>query len=130
MAQDGPQPQERIGRIAQALAPHFDQARLKLAAQIAQAQEGHLVEQTEMTIFEELNRLKTRAQEVGLQARIVEVEEAFSPSGPAAEAAQQGHRPDHAFDGQRAGGPARPPLAGPRGRRPTPRGRSPGPAAG
>lgn len=88
MAQEGLQKQtpERIGRIAQALVPHFDQARMKLARQIAGAQEGQLVEQTEMVIFEELNRLKTTAQEVGLQERVREAEEAFSPSGPTAKA--------------------------------------------
>src|ERR1017187_962918 len=59
MAQDSSQAQARTQRIAQALAPHFDQARLRLAAQIAGAQEGHLIEQTEMLIFDELKRLKT-----------------------------------------------------------------------
>ena len=61
MAQDSSQAQARTQRIAQALAPHFDQARLRLAAQIAGAQEGHLIEQTEMLIFDELNRLKSLA---------------------------------------------------------------------
>jgi len=111
MAQDGPQTQDRVEQIARALAPHFDRARRKLAGQIAQAQDGHLIEQTEMLIFEELNRLKTTAQEVGMQARVEEAEAAFSPSGPAAKAPPQGSRSDHAFHGQWAGGPAGAALA-------------------
>ena len=83
MAQDEPQQRERMERIAKALKPRFDEARLKLAKQFAQAQDGHLVEQTEMHVFEELNRLKTATQEVGLQERIQEAEAAFSPSGQA-----------------------------------------------
>lgn len=81
MAQDEPQQRQRMERIAEALKPRFDEARLKLARQFAQAQEGHLVEETEMQVFEELNRLKTATQEVGLQERIQEAEAAFSPSG-------------------------------------------------
>ncbi len=80
MAQDE-QLQERVERIAKALAPHFDQSRLTLAKRIAQAEDGWLIEQTEMPIFEELNRLKTKSQEVGLQERIRVTEAAFSPSG-------------------------------------------------
>ena len=83
MAQDEPRQQERIERIAKALKPRFDEVRLKLAKQFAQAQEGWLIEQTEMAVFEELNRLKTTTQEVGLQDRIQEAEAAFSPSGQA-----------------------------------------------
>jgi hypothetical protein len=83
MAQDEPQQRERMERIAKALKPRFDEARLKLAKQFAQAQDGRLIEQTEMHIFEELNRLKTTTQEVGLQERIQEAEAAFSPSGQA-----------------------------------------------
>jgi len=88
MAQEGP-PQERMERIAQALQPRFDAARFKLARQFAQAEEGRLIEQTEGLVFEELNRLKTSTQEVGLQQRIDEAEGAFSPSGPARKAARQ-----------------------------------------
>ena len=130
MAQDGPQTPERMERIAQALAPHFEQARLKLAGQMAQAQEGRLIEQTEMLIFEELNRLKTTAQEVGLQERVRETEEAFSPSGPAAKDAQQGPRPDDAADGERAGGPAGAALAGCGRRKRASRGAGVGPGVG
>lgn len=83
MAQDEPQERARMERIAEALKPRFDAARLKLARQFAQAQDGHLIEQTEMQVFEELNRLKTTTQEVGLRERIQEAEAAFSPSGPA-----------------------------------------------
>jgi hypothetical protein len=90
MAQEGP-PQERMERIAQALQPRFDEARWKLARQFAQAEEGQLIEQTEGLVFAELNRLKTSAQEVGLQQRIEEAEGAFSPSGPAGKAARQRH---------------------------------------
>jgi hypothetical protein len=86
MAQDEPAP-ERVERIAQALQPHFDQARYKLARQFAQAHHGHLIEQTENEVFTELNRLKTTSQEVGLQQRIDEAEAAFSPSGPPGQAA-------------------------------------------
>ena len=103
MAQDGPQQAKRVERIAKALAAQFDQTRLRIARQIAQAQEGHLIEQTEMTIFEELNRLKTRSQEVGLQERIQEAQEAFSPSGQAREMAEQGDRRHQSPDDQRAG---------------------------
>jgi predicted molibdopterin-dependent oxidoreductase YjgC len=87
MAQDEQQ-QERIERIAQVLEPHFDQTRLRLAQRIAQAEDGRLVEQTEMPIFEELNRLKSKSQEVGLQQRIEAAEAAFSPSGQARPPAQ------------------------------------------
>jgi len=80
MAQDEQQ-QERVERIAKALEPHFDQSRFMLAKRIAQAEDGWLIEQTEMPIFEELNRLKTKSQEVGLQERIRATEAAFSPSG-------------------------------------------------
>lgn len=85
MAQDEPQQRERMERIAEALKPRFDEARLKLARQFAQAQHGHLIEQTEMQVFEELNRLKTTTQEVGLRERVQEVEAAFSPSSPTGE---------------------------------------------
>ncbi|MGB7547925.1 MAG: hypothetical protein WBM14_09255 [Terracidiphilus sp.] len=88
MAQEG-RPSERMERIAKALQPRFDEARFKLAQQFAQAQEGRLIEQTEGRVFEELNRLKTRAQEVGLQERIDEAEAAFSPSSPAGKAPRQ-----------------------------------------
>ena len=87
MAQDEQQ-QERVERIAKALEPHFDQSRFMLATGIAQAEDGRLVEQTEMPILEELNRLKTKSQEVGLQERIQAAEAAFSPSGQAGEAPQ------------------------------------------
>ena len=82
MAQDEQQ-QERVERIAKALGPHFDETRFRLARRIAEAEDGWLVEQTEMPIFEELNRLKSKSQEVGLQERIQEAEAAFSPSGQA-----------------------------------------------
>lgn len=82
MAQDGPQP-GRVQRIAEALAPHFECTRLALAEQFAQAPEGRLIDQTEMPVFEALNRLKTRCQEVGIQERIAEAEAAFSPPGQA-----------------------------------------------
>ncbi len=87
MAQDEQQ-QECFERIAKALEPHFDQTRFTLAKRIAQAEDGRLVEQTEMPIFEELNRLKTKSQQVGLQDRVQAAEATFSPSGQAAEAAQ------------------------------------------
>jgi hypothetical protein len=41
-----------------------------------------------MPIFEELNRLKSKSQEVGLQQRIEAAEAAFSPSGQARPPAQ------------------------------------------
>ena len=89
MAQDQQQQQqERVERIAKALAPHFEQTRFTLAKRIAQAEDGRLVEQTEMPIFEELNRLRTKSQEVGLQERIQAAEAAFSPSGQAGRAPQ------------------------------------------
>ena len=87
MAQDEQQ-QERVERIAKALGPHFDQTRFKLAKRIAEAEDGWLVEQTEMPIFDELNRLKTTSQEVGLQERTEAAEAAFSPSGQARQAPQ------------------------------------------
>lgn len=87
MAQDEQQ-QACVERIAKALGPHFDQTRFMLAKRIAQAEDGRLVEQTEMPIFEELNRLKTKSQEVGLQERIQAAEAAFSPSGQAGQAPQ------------------------------------------
>ena len=34
-----------------------------------------------MPIFEQMNRLKTKCQQIGLQERIDEAEAAFSPSG-------------------------------------------------
>jgi len=80
MAQDEQQ-QERVERIAKALESHFDESRLTLAKRIAQAEDGGLIEQTEMPIFEELNRLKTKPQQVGVQERIRTAESAFSPSG-------------------------------------------------
>ncbi len=80
MAQDELQ-SDRVERIALALSPHFDDTCMALARQIAQAQDGRLIEQTEMLIFEQMNRLKTKCQEVGLQERIDEAEAAFSPSG-------------------------------------------------
>jgi len=80
MAQDEQQ-QERVERIAKALESHFDESRLTLAKRIAQAEDGGLIEQTEMPIFEELNRLKTKTQQVGVQERIRTAESAFSPSG-------------------------------------------------
>ena len=80
MAQDEQQ-QKRVERIAKALEPHFDESRFTLAQRIAQAEDGWLIEQTEMPIFEELNRLKTKTQQVGLQERIRTAESAFSPSG-------------------------------------------------
>jgi hypothetical protein len=83
MAQEEPRQKERVERIAEALRARFDEARLKLAGQFAQAEDGRLIEQTEMAVFEELNRLKTTTQEVGLQERIQEAEAAFSPSGQA-----------------------------------------------
>jgi len=91
MAQDESTSQ-RAERIAKALESHFDEARHQLARQFALAQDGWLIEQTEMPIFEELNRLKTKAQEIGLQERIKEAEAAFSPSGPTRKAARQGNR--------------------------------------
>jgi len=87
MTQDGSM-QNRVERVAQLLTPQFDAALLKLARAIAAAEDGRLVDQTERIIFEELNRLKTTTQEVGLQARVHEAEAAFSPSGAAAEASQ------------------------------------------
>ena len=80
MAQDEQQ-QKRVERIAKALEPHFDESRFTLAQRIAQAEDGWLIEQTERPIFEELNRLKTKTQEVGLQERIRATKSAFSPSG-------------------------------------------------
>lgn len=71
----------RAERIAEALRPSFDAARLKLAERFAQAEEGRLIEQTERAVFESLNRLKTTTQEVGIQQRIADAESAFSPSG-------------------------------------------------
>lgn len=85
MAQDEQQ-QESAERIAKALGPHFDETRFRLAQRIAEAEDGWLVEQTEMPIFEELNRLKTKSQEVGLQERVQAAEAAFSPSGQAGQA--------------------------------------------
>lgn len=82
--------QWRAERVARSLAPGFDAARLKLAWAIAEAEDGRLIEQTERVIFEELNRLKAKSQEVGLQARVHQAEAAFSPSGAAAEASPQG----------------------------------------
>lgn len=87
MAQDEQQ-QERVERIAKALGPDFEQSRYRLAKRIAEAEDGCLVEQTERPVFEELNRLKTKTQEVGLQERIQIAEAAFSPSGQTREAAQ------------------------------------------
>ena len=87
MAQDEQQ-QKRVERIAKVLEPHFDESRFVLAQRIAQAEDGRLVEQTEMPIFEELNRLKTKSQQVGLQERIQAAEAAFSPSGQAGQAPQ------------------------------------------
>ena len=83
MTQDERKQKERIERIAKALEPRFDEARMKLARQFAQAEDGRLIEQTEMSVFNELNRLKTASQEVGLQERIAEAEAAFSPRGQA-----------------------------------------------
>jgi len=74
------QAQDRAARIAESLRPSFDAARLKLARQFAEAEEGRLIEQTERVVFESLNGLKTTTQEVGLQERIGESEAAFSPS--------------------------------------------------
>ena len=87
MAQDEQQ-HERVERIAKALEPHFDQSRFTLAKRVAQAEDGWLIEQTEMPIFEELNRLKTKTQEVGLQERIRTTEVSFSPSGQTRQAPQ------------------------------------------
>jgi hypothetical protein len=83
MGQDERVQKERIERIAKALQPRFDEARLKLARQFAQAEDGWLIEQTEMLVFDELNRLKTATQEVGLQERIQEADAAFFPCGQA-----------------------------------------------
>ena len=80
MAQDEQQ-QERVERIAKALQPDFDESRFTRAKRIAQAEDGWLIEQTERPIFEELNRLKTKPQEVGPQERIRATESAFCPSG-------------------------------------------------
>lgn len=100
MAQDG-QTEDRVTRIADALSPKFDAVRWNLAQRIAEAEEGQLIEQTEMDIFEELNRLKSHTQEAGLQARIDEAEADFFPSGQTGEAAEQGNRRLDAADDQR-----------------------------
>jgi len=92
MAQDKLSPaeqKERQERIAEALRPFFDEARLRLAGVAAQARDGQLVEQTEMPIFEELNRLKRQCQEIALQERVTEAEAAFSPSSPPTKAPRQ-----------------------------------------
>lgn len=81
------QSDKSVKQIAQALKPHFDQTRLMLAQQIAQAEDGYLIEQTERPIFEALNRLKTTTQQVSLQERIQVAESAFSPSGQAGKTA-------------------------------------------
>jgi len=80
--------QDRVERVAQALAPQFDQARMKLARAIAAAESGRLIEQSERVIFDELNRLKSTSQEIGLQERVHEAEAAFSPGGATAQASQ------------------------------------------
>ena len=80
--------QSRVQRMAQSLAPGFDETRLKLARAIAGAEDGRLIEQTERIIFDELNRLKTKSQEAGLQERVVQAEAAFSPCGAATQASQ------------------------------------------
>ena len=49
MAQDDPQ-SARVQRMAEALRPHFDQTRIALTRQIAQAEDGRLIEQTQMLI--------------------------------------------------------------------------------
>jgi hypothetical protein len=87
MTQDGSM-QDRVDRVAQLLAGEFDEVRLKLAQAIASAEDGRVIEQTERIIFEDLNRLRTTTQQVGVQERIHEAEAAFSPSGAPSEASQ------------------------------------------
>ncbi len=115
MTQDGSM-QDRVERMAQALMPQFDEARMKLARALAAAEEGRLIEQSERVIFDELNRLKTTAQEIGLRERVHEVESAFSPGGAPRQALQQGDGADHALDAQRPGVGAGASLAQRRGR--------------
>jgi hypothetical protein len=55
---------------------------------MAAAEDGRLIEQTERIIFDDLNRLKSTAQEVGLQERVHQAEAAFSPCGAKAKAAE------------------------------------------
>lgn len=80
--------QDRVDRVAQSLAPKFDQTRMDLAKAIIAAEDGHVIEQTERIIYDQLNRLKTTTQQVGMQERVQEAEAAFFPSCQATKTSQ------------------------------------------